>query len=334
MNNKKKKKKKILVTGGAGYIGSITVQVLKKEGFEPIIFDNLVTGHKESIAQEKFYQGDLVKDVALLDKVFKEEKPEAVVHFAAMSLVGESVINPQKYFTNNLVGALNLLKVMLENKVLKIVFSSTAAVYGEPKKVPIDENAVKNPTSPYGESKLMIEKILDWYGQAYGLESIALRYFNACGALLDGSLGEDHHPESHLIPATIQAALNQKNFKLFGNDYPTPDGTCIRDYIHVLDLAQAHILALKAFQKGFQFYNVGTNHGFSVLEVLKMIKKVSDIDFGITVIERRAGDPVRLIAKADKIREELGWKPKYSNLETIVKSAWEWHKKHPSGFAK
>lgn len=334
MNNKKKKKKKILVTGGAGYIGSITVQVLKKEGFEPIIFDNLVTGHKESIAQEKFYQGDLVKDVALLDKVFKEEKPEAVVHFAAMSLVGESVINPQKYFTNNLVGALNLLKVMLENKVLKIVFSSTAAVYGEPKKVPIDENAVKNPTSPYGESKLMIEKILDWYGQAYGLESIALRYFNACGALLDGSLGEDHHPESHLIPATMQAALNQKNFKLFGNDYPTPDGTCIRDYIHVLDLAQAHILALKAFQKGFQFYNVGTNHGFSVLEVLKMIKKVSDIDFGITVIERRAGDPVRLIAKADKIREELGWKPKYSDLETIVKSAWEWHKKHPSGFAK
>jgi len=334
MNNKKKKKKKILVTGGAGYIGSITVQVLKKEGFEPIIFDNLVTGHKESIAQEKFYQGDLVKDVALLDKVFKEEKPEAVIHFAAMSLVGESVINPQKYFTNNLVGALNLLKVMLENKVLKIVFSSTAAVYGEPKKVPIDENAVKNPTSPYGESKLMIEKILDWYGQAYGLESIALRYFNACGALLDGSLGEDHHPESHLIPATIQAALNQKNFKLFGNNYPTPDGTCIRDYIHVLDLAQAHILALKAFQKGFQFYNVGTNHGFSVLEVLKMIKKVSDIDFGITVIERRAGDPVRLIAKADKIREELGWKPKYSNLETIVKSAWEWHKKHPSGFAK
>ncbi len=334
MNNKKKKKKKILVTGGAGYIGSITVQVLKKEGFEPIIFDNLVTGHKESIAQEKFYQGDLVKDVALLDKVFKEEKPEAVVHFAAMSLVGESVINPQKYFTNNLVGALNLLKVMLENKVLKIVFSSTAAVYGEPKKVPIDENAVKNPTSPYGESKLMIEKILDWYGQAYGLESIALRYFNACGALLDGSLGEDHHPESHLIPATMQAALNQKNFKLFGNNYPTPDGTCIRDYIHVLDLAQAHILALKAFQKGFQFYNVGTNHGFSVLEVLKMIKKVSDIDFGITVIERRAGDPVRLIAKADKIREELGWKPKYSNLETIVKSAWEWHKKHPSGFAK
>jgi UDP-glucose 4-epimerase len=334
MNNKKNKKEKILVTGGAGYIGSITVQVLKKEGFEPIIFDSLETGHKESVAQEKFYQGDLVKDIALLDKVFKKEKPEAVIHFAAMSLVGESVINPQKYFTNNLIGALNLLKVMLENKVLKIVFSSTAAVYGEPKKVPIDENAVKNPTSPYGESKLMIEKILDWYGQAYSLKSIALRYFNACGALLDGSLGEDHHPETHLIPAAIKAALSQKDFKLFGNDYPTPDGTCIRDYIHVLDLAQAHILALKTFQKGFQFYNVGTNHGFSVLEVLKMIRKVSGIDFGITVVKRRAGDPLRLIAKADKIKKELSWRPKYSDLETIIKSAWQWHKKHPSGYKK
>ncbi len=332
MSKKSNKKKKILVTGGAGYIGSITVQVLKKEGFEPIIFDSLETGHKESIAQEKFYQGDLVKDINLLDGVFKKEKPEAVIHFAAMSLVGESVVNPQKYFTNNLVGALNLLKVMLDNRVLKIVFSSTAAVYGEPKKVPIDENAVKNPTSPYGESKLMIEKILNWYGQAYGLNSIALRYFNACGALLDGSLGEDHHPESHLIPAAMQAALSQKNFKLFGNNYPTPDGTCIRDYVHVLDLAQAHILALKSFQKGFQFYNVGTNHGFSVLEVLKMIKKISGIDLGITVIERRAGDPLRLIAKADKIRKELGWKPKYSDLKTIIRSAWEWHKKHPSGY--
>ncbi len=334
MNNMNNKKKKILVTGGAGYIGSINVQVLKKEGFEPIIFDNLVTGHKESITQEKFYQGDLVKDVSLLDKVFKKEKPEAVIHFAAMSLVGESVVNPQKYFTNNLIGALNLLKVMLENKVLKIVFSSTAAVYGEPKKVPIDENATKNPTSPYGESKLMIEKILDWYGQAYGLNSIALRYFNACGALLDGSLGEDHHPETHLIPAAMQATLSQKDFKLFGNDYPTPDGTCIRDYIHVLDLAQAHILALKAFQKGFQFYNIGTNHGFSNLEVLKMIKKISGIDFKIIISGRRAGDPARLIAKAEKIRKEWSWKPQYSDLETIVKSAWTWHKKHPSGYKK
>ena len=331
MNNK------ILVTGGAGYIGSITVQVLKKEGFEPIIFDNLVTGHKESIAQEKFYQGDLVKDVGLLDKVFKVEKPEAVIHFAAMSLVGESVINPQKYFTNNLIGALNLLKVMLENKVLKIVFSSTAAVYGEPKKIPIDEEDAKNPTSPYGQSKLMIEKILNDYGQAYSLNSIALRYFNACGALLDGSLGEDHHPETHLIPAAMQAALAKKTFKLFGNDYPTPDGTCIRDYIHVLDLAAGHVAALKFLEKGakgYHYYNVGTGRGYSVLEVVKMVKQVSRVNFSSPIGPRREGDPARLVAKAEKIKKELGWRAKYSDLETIVKSAWQWHKTHPQGFAK
>ena len=326
-------KKKILVTGGAGYIGSITVQTLKKAGFEPIIFDNLVTGHKESIAQEKFYQGDLVKDFNLLEKVLKEEKPEAVIHFAAMSLVGESVQNPQKYFTNNLKGVLNLLEMMMKNKVLKIVFSSTAAVYGEPQKIPIEEDDPKAPTSPYGESKLMIEKILDWYGRAYGLNSVALRYFNACGAMLDGFLGEDHHPETHLIPAAMQAALAKKAFKLFGNDYPTKDGTCIRDYIHVLDLAEAHLLALNNSSKGFSYYNVGTNQGFSVLEVLDMIKKISGIDFPISIKARRRGDPVRLIAKAEKIKKELGWRAEYSDLKTIIKSAWQWHKKHPQGFA-
>jgi len=326
-------KKKILVTGGAGYIGSITVQTLKKAGFEPIIFDNLVTGHKESVTQEKFYQGDLVKDFNLLEKVLKEEKPEAVIHFAAMSLVGESVQNPQKYFTNNLKGVLNLLEMMMKNKVLKIVFSSTAAVYGEPQKIPIEEDDPKAPTSPYGESKLMIEKILDWYGRAYGLNSVALRYFNACGAMLDGSLGEDHHPETHLIPAAMQAALAKKAFKLFGNDYPTKDGTCIRDYIHVLDLAEAHLLALNNSSKGFSYYNVGTNQGFSVLEVLDMIKKISGIDFPISIKARRRGDPVRLIAKAEKIKKELGWRAEYSDLKTIIKSAWQWHKKHPQGFA-
>jgi len=326
---------KILVTGGAGYIGSITVEVLKEKGFEPIIFDNLVTGHQTSVGKEKFYQGDLTKDISLLEKVFKEEKPEAVIHFAAMSLVGESVVNPQKYFTNNLIGALNLLKVMIDNQVLKIVFSSTAAVYGEPQKIPIEEDDPKNPTSPYGESKLMIEKILKWYGEAYGLSSIALRYFNACGATLDGSLGEDHQPESHLIPAAMQAALGQrKDFTLFGNDYPTEDGTCIRDYIHVLDLAQAHILALNNSQKGFQSYNVGTTHGFSVLEIIQMIKKISGVDFPTPFSPRRAGDPTRLIAKAEKIKKELNWQPKYSDLETIVKSAWQWHKTHPQGYGK
>jgi UDP-glucose 4-epimerase len=327
--------KKILVTGGAGYIGSITTKVLKEKGFEPIIFDSLVTGHKNSLDKEKFYQGDLVKDVELLDKIFKEEKPEGVIHFAAMSLVGESVKNPQKYFTNNLFGALNLLKVMVDNQVLKIVFSSTAAVYGEPQKIPIEEDDPKSPTSPYGESKLMIEKILKWYSQAYGLSAIVLRYFNACGALLDGSLGEDHQPETHLIPAAMQAALGQrKDFTLFGNDYPTEDGTCIRDYIHVLDLAQAHILALNNSQEGFKAYNVGTNHGFSVLEIIQMIKKISGVDFPTPFSPRRAGDPARLIAKAEKIKKELGWEPKYSDLETIIKSAWQWHKSHPQGYEK
>jgi len=327
--------KKILVTGGAGYIGSITAKVLKEKGFQPIIFDNLITGHQTSVGKEKFYQGDLTKDILLLEKVFKEEKPGGVIHFAAMSLVGESVQNPQKYFTNNLIGALNLLKVMLEHQVLKIVFSSTAAVYGEPKKVPIDEDDPKLPTNPYGESKLMIEKILKWYGEAYGLSSVALRYFNACGATLDGSLGEDHQPETHLIPAAMQAALGQrKDFTLFGNDYPTEDGTCIRDYIHVLDLAQAHILALNDSREGFKAYNVGTNHGFSVLEIIKMIKKISGVDFPTPFSPRRAGDPARLIAEAEKIKKELNWQPKYSDLETIIKSAWLWHKNHPQGYSK
>jgi len=327
------KNKKILVTGGAGYIGSITVQALKEKGFEPIIFDSLVTGHREALDKEKFYQGDLIKDTELLDKVFKEEKPEGVVHFAAMSLVGESVQNPQKYFTNNLFGVLNLLKVMIDNQVLKIVFSSSAAVYGEPQRIPIEEDDAKNPTSPYGESKLMIEKILKWYSQVYGLSAIALRYFNACGAALDGSIGEDHSPETHLIPAAMLAALGQKkDFTLFGKDYPTKDKTCIRDYIHVLDLAEAHILALKSSKPGFSYYNVGTNCGFSVLEIIQMIKKVSNINFPTPFGPRRAGDPARLIAKADKIKKELGWKPKYSDLGTIIKSAWEWHKKHPRGY--
>jgi UDP-glucose 4-epimerase len=332
-NNKKIINKKILVTGGAGYIGSITVKALRAKGFEPIIFDNLITGHKDSLGGEKFYHGDLVKDIDLLSKVFKKEKPQAVIHFAAMSLVGESVKNPQKYFINNLIGVLNLLKVMMENKVLKIVFSSTAAVYGEPQKIPIQEDDPKNPTSTYGESKLMIEKILIWYSRAYGLSATALRYFNACGAEMDGSLGEDHQPESHLIPAAIQAALGQKkDFTLFGNDYLTPDGTCIRDYVHVLDLAQAHILALGNIKQGFRAYNVGTNHGFSVLEVIKMVKKVSGIDFATPITPRRPGDPARLVAKSKKIKKELGWEPKYSDLKTIVESAWKWHQSHPKGY--
>jgi len=331
--------KKVLITGGAGYIGSITAQVLKEQGFTPIIFDNLITGHTYSVKEFQLYQGDLQKDTNLLKEVFEKEKPEAVVHFAAWSLVGESVTDPQKYFLNNDVGTLNLLRQMLESKVLKFVFSSTAATYGEPEKVPIDENDPKEPTNPYGESKLIIERFLKWYGQAYNLSSVALRYFNACGASLDGKIGEDHQPESHLIPLAIQAAMGKrKEFKIFGDDYKTPDGTCIRDYIHVLDLAQAHVDALKSFDQknnqGFRAYNVGTGNGFSVLQVVEMVKKVSGINFETPIGERRAGDPAQLIAKADKIQKELGWQSKYSDLKTIVESAWKFHNQYPDGYPK
>ena len=331
--------KKVLVTGGAGYIGSITAQVLKEQDFTPIIFDNLITGHTYSVKEFQLYQGDLQEDANLLKEVFEKEKPEAVVHFAAWSLVGESVTDPQKYFLNNDVGTLNLLRQMLESKVLKFVFSSTAATYGEPEKVPIDENDPKEPTSPYGESKLIIERFLKWYGQAYNLSSVALRYFNACGAALNGKIGEDHRPESHLIPLAIQAAMGKrKEFKIFGNDYQTPDGTCIRDYIHVLDLAQAHVDALKSFDQknnqGFRAYNVGTGNGFSVLQVVEMVKKVSGINFETPIGERRAGDPAQLIAKADKIQKELGWQSKYSDLKTIVESAWKFHNQYPDGYPK
>lgn len=331
--------KKILVVGGAGYIGSFTVKALKDLGYEVIVFDSLETGHREAIPGTKIYNGNLQKDRELLNKIFQEEKPEAVVHFAAYIEVGESVENPQKYFFNNIFGTLNLLRTMIDNKVSKIVFSSTAAVYGEPKKVPIDEDDPKFPTNPYGESKLMVEKILNWYGQAYKLNSIALRYFNACGAALDGSIGQDYPKPTHLITRACETALAKiKNFQINGNDYQTPDGTCIRDYIHVLDLAEAHVAALKSLcggnTEGYHYYNVGTGKGYSVLEVVKMVKKISGVNFDSPTGPRREGDPARLVAKAKKIKKELGWQAKYSDLKTIVESAWQWHRSHPQGFAK
>ena len=331
------KNKKILVTGGAGYIGSFTVKALKNSGYEPIVFDSLETGHREAIPGIKIYNGNLQKDKELLKKIFKEEKPEAVIHFAAYIEVGESVENPQKYFFNNVFGTLNLLKIMVESKVLKIVFSSTAAVYGEPKKIPIDEDDPKFPTNSYGESKLMIEKILNWYGQAYDLSSIALRYFNACGAALDGSYGQDYPKPTHLITRACEAALGKrKDFQINGDDYKTPDGTCIRDYIHVLDLAEAHVAALNFLYrkntKNYHYYNVGTGEGYSVLGVVKMVKKISGVNFNSPIGSRREGDPARLIARAEKIKREFDWQAKHSDLETIVKSAWEWHKKHPNGY--
>ncbi|MBM3205496.1 UDP-glucose 4-epimerase GalE [Candidatus Shapirobacteria bacterium] len=331
-------KQKILVTGGAGYIGSFIVRALLKSGFKPIIFDSLENGHKESVPPEvELGVGNLQCDTQILDKIFKKEKPQGVIHFAGYIEAGESMKDPQKFFFNNVLGTLNLLKIMMENKIFKLVFSSSAAVYGEPQKIPIDEEDLKVPVNNYGETKLMVEKILQWYTKAYDFNSIGLRYFNACGAALDGSVGEDHDPETHLIPLAIQTALGQrKEFTIFGNDYPTPDGSCIRDYIHVLDLAQAHVAALESLlgkKSGFRAYNVGTGEGYSVLEVVQMVKKVSGIDFASPIGPRRPGDPARLIAKADKIKKELNWQPKYSDLKTIVESAWKWHQSHPKGFA-
>jgi len=331
--------KKILVTGGAGYLGSFIVRALLKASFNPIIFDSLENGHRESVPSGvELNVGNLQHDTEILDKIFKKEKPMAVIHFAGFIEAGESVKNPQKYFLNNVISALNLLKTMMENQVFRLVFSSSAAVYGEPKKIPIDEEDPKFPTNTYGETKLMVEKILQWYSKAYDFNSIALRYFNACGAALDGSIGEDHNPETHLIPLAIQAALGQrKEFTIFGDDYPTPDGSCIRDYIHVLDLAQAHVVALESLlaeNPGFRAYNVGTGRGYSVMEVVGALKKISKIDFNSPIGPRRQGDPARLVAKADKIKKELVWEPKYSDLETVIQSAWKWHKAHPRGYER
>jgi len=328
--------KKILVTGGAGYIGSLTVSSLKKSGFEPIIFDNLETGHQGAVKDHKLYVGDLRKDIPLLEKILKKEKPQGVIHFAGYIEAGESVENPQKYFFNNLLSSLNLLKAMTKHQISNFVFSSSAAVYGEPKKIPIDENDPQSPINPYGETKLMVERILQSYDKAYGLNSIALRYFNACGAALDGFLGEAHPHETHIIPLAIQAALGQREeFRIYGKNYPTPDGSCIRDYIHVIDLAQAHIVALKSLfakKAGFRAYNVGTGKGYSNIEIVEMIKKVSGIDFPSPFGPKREGDPARLIAKVDKIKKELGWQAKYSDLKTIIESAWKWHQSHPQDY--
>jgi UDP-glucose 4-epimerase len=333
--NQDMNKKKILVTGGAGYIGSFTVRVLKKSGYQPVVFDSLETGHRESIPGTKLYVGDLKTDLDLLDRVFKREKPGAVIHFAAYIEVGESVKDPQKYFLNNVGGSLNFFRAMMKNGVKKVVFSSSAAVYGEPERVPIKEQDFKNPANPYGETKLMVEKILQWYGEAYGFSAIALRYFNAAGGALDGSLGQDYPQPTHLITRACEAALGKrKDFKIYGDNYQTPDGTCLRDYIHVLDLAQAHVLALKFLEKnqGFETYNVGTGKGHSVFEVVEMVKKVSGVSFSSPVGKRRAGDPARLVASPKKIKKEMGFKAEHSDLKTIVESAWKWHNRYPKGF--
>ena len=324
---------KILVTGGAGYIGSHTVDLLQKEGYEVVVFDNLVYGHKEAVSCP-LAVGDLL-DKKAVRKVFEENKFTAVIHFAAYALAGESMSKPGKYFENNILGGLNLLEAMKDFGVKYIVFSSTCAVYGYPEKLPVTESSPLNPVSVYGESKLTFEKILRWYDEIYGIKNICLRYFNAAGADLEGRIGEDHQPETHIIPLAIKTALGQQEeFTLFGDDYPTPDGTCIRDYIHVLDLASAHIKALEFLQKENRsdIFNVGTGNGYSNKQILEMVKKISGVDFPIKIAPRRPGDPAAIWADNKKIKKVLGWQPKYSDLETIIRSAWKWHQSHPFGF--
>jgi len=319
----------ILIVGGAGYIGSHVNKYLTLKGYETVVFDNLSKGHEQVVKWGKFFKGDLgnIEDVR---RVFAENKIEAVLNFAAFIEVGESVKDPEKYYWNNVVNTLNLLKVMRENGVDKIIFSSTAATFGNPEYVPIDEKHTQSPINPYGMTKLMIENIFKDYGKAYGLNYVVFRYFNACGADVDTEIGEWHEPESHLIPLVFQAALGQReDIKVFGSDYETEDGTCIRDYVHVTDLAQAHFLGLERLLKGGAsgFFNLGNGKGFSVREVIESVKRVSGKDFKVTEVERREGDPAVLIAASDKAREELVWKPEFIDLDEIVRTAWEWEKK-------
>lgn len=324
----------ILVTGGAGYIGSHTVRMLRKMGKNVVVYDSLATGHRDSVKNEIFVKGDIF-DSELLQDTIKRYSIDSVVHFAAYSLVGESMEKPEKYYHNNVVGTLNLLDVMLKNNVKKLVFSSTAAVYGEPESIPIPEDISKKPTNVYGRTKLMMENVMEDYSRVLGLKYIALRYFNACGADEAGDIGEDHNPESHLIPLVLKTCLGKiDSIKIYGDDYPTKDGTCIRDYIHVNDLAEAHILALEALYDGKKSsaYNLGNGSGFTVKEIIKAAEEVTGIIIKKEVVERRAGDPAVLIASSDKISKELNWKPKYRDINSIIETAWRWHKNNPDGY--
>ena len=327
----------ILVLGGAGYIGSHTALELVKSGRDVVIADSLVTGYKKSIPEKaRFYQGD-IRDFEFLDNLFQQEKIDAVIHFAAYSLVGESVANPLKYYGNNLYGTKILLEAMVKNNIDKIVFSSTAATYGEPENIPILESDRTCPTNPYGETKLAVEKMFKWVAEAHGLRYVSMRYFNACGADENGIIGEAHNPESHLIPIILQVPNGKREtISIYGTDYDTPDGTCIRDYIHVTDLAQAHILAVKYLYNGGKsdIFNLGNGVDYSVREVIETARKVTGRPIPVTETSRRAGDPARLVASSEKAKRILGWKPVHNCLEEIIASAWNWHKKHPNGYDK
>lgn len=325
----------ILVLGGAGYIGSHTVYALIEKGVDVVVIDNLETGHIEAVHEKaRFYKGD-IRDRAFVDSVLDKDKIDAVIHFAANSLVGESMVNPLKYYDNNVNGTKVLLQSMVAHGLDKIVFSSTAATYGEPEKVPILETDRTEPTNTYGETKLAMEKMFKWTDRAHGLKYVSLRYFNACGAHVSGKIGEAHSPETHLIPLILQVPLGQREYiSIFGDDYDTSDGTCIRDYIHVTDLAQAHILAVDYLMKGNEsnIFNLGNGVGFTVKEVIDTARKVTGHEIPARIAERRAGDPARLIASSDKARQVLLWKPEHADLEEIISTAWNWHKNHPNGY--
>ncbi len=319
----------ILVTGGAGYIGSHCCKELHNKGYNPITFDNLVYGHQENVKWGDFYKGDIgnVKD---LETFFKKYEINAVIHFAAYAYVGESITDPQKYYLNNLQNTINLLHFILKKNIKYFIFSSTCATYGNPNKIPIDEIHPRSPINPYGRSKKMIEEILEDYNNAYGLKFVSLRYFNAAGADPDGETGENHDPETHLIPLVLDVAAGKSEaIKVFGTDYETKDGSCIRDFIHVSDLASAHVLALEMMLDGNSggFFNLGTGHGHSVLEVIENVSKITGINIPFISVDRRAGDPPVLVASNKKAVNEIDWKPKYIHLDDIIQTAWNWHKR-------
>lgn len=324
---------KVLVTGGAGYIGSITVEQLILAGDQVVVFDNLYQGHRSAVHPEAtFVQGDL-KDRSAIDAALSAHRPEAIMHFASHTLVGESMQKPFLYLADNLTNGLNLLQSALEHGVKRFLLSSTANLFDQPERMPIDETERIVPGSPYGESKYILERLLAWLDRTQELRYASLRYFNACGA--SAERGEHHEPETHIIPLILQVALGQRQeFTIFGDDYPTPDGTCVRDYVHVIDLAQAHILALHALEKGSRTYNLGNGHGFSVRDVVEKARAVTGHPIPTRIVARRPGDPAVLVASSAKIRRELGWEPRYPDLQTILETAWQWHLSHPHGYAE
>lgn len=325
---------RVLVTGGAGYIGSVVTEQLIGDGHQVVVYDDLSKGHREAVVEGAELVTAGLADAATLRQTLRDRQIEAVIHMAASSLVGESVEQPNKYYRNNVIAGLLLLDAMLECDVKRFVFSSTAAVYGEPEAQPIEESAPSNPTNPYGETKLAFEHALKWYDRAYGLRYASLRYFNAAGAT--EKCGEDHDPETHIIPITLQAAAGKRSHvEIFGEDYPTPDGTCIRDYIHVIDLARAHIQALEALSDGSRIYNLGCGGaGYSVREVIDTARRVTGKEIPTRFGPRRAGDPAILVASSDRIKSELGWRPQFQDLGLIIESAWRWMQTHPNGYSQ